>query len=149
MACWPPKEGNFREMPPSPKKCISPGGTHQASPLTCSINPGHQNLARACPQVFLASFCSWLLVFTLLSHLGLGARWLFFVTIGILAFFCRLWAAGMPTQLLGGPQGWVALKIGCICHAPNQNGHSKPNGARHGMGAKTPFFFKTGVEILS
>ena len=55
----------------------------------------------------------------------------------------------MPTQLLGAPQGWVALKIGCICHAPNQNGHPKPNGARHGMGAKTPFSFKKGVEILS
>ena len=75
VACWPPKEGNFREMPPSPKKCItpiSPGGTHQASPLASCIGPGGQNLARACPQVFLASFCSWLLMLTLLCHLGLG-----------------------------------------------------------------------------
>mgnify|MGYP003332327739 CR=1 FL=1 len=36
-------------MPPSPKKCRSPGGTHQASPLACCIGPGGQKLAKACP----------------------------------------------------------------------------------------------------
>ena len=95
--------------------------------------------------------CTWLHTANLFWHVDTFWRPLghFPVTIGILAVFCHLWAAGMPTQLLGAPQGWVALKTGCICHAPNQNGHSKPNGARHGMGAKTPFSFKKGVEILS
>ena len=91
MACWPPKEGNFREMQPSPKKCISPGGTHQASPLACSIGPGGQNLAGACPQVFLASFCSWLPVLTLFSHLGLGVGC--FLDFGVFLLFWGSWHA--------------------------------------------------------
>ena len=95
--------------------------------------------------------CTWLHTASLFWHVNTFWRPLghFPVTTGVLAVFCHLWAAGMPTQLLGAPQGWVALKTGCICHAPNQNGHSKPNGARHGMGAKTPFSFEKGVEILS
>ena len=95
--------------------------------------------------------CTWLHTASLFWHVNTFWRPLghSLVTTGILAVFCHLWAAGMPTQLLGAPQGWVALKTGCICHAPNQNGHSKPlDGARHGMGAKTPFSFEKSVGIL-
>ena len=59
-------------MLPSPKKCASPGGTHQASPLACCIGPGGQNLARACPGASLCGFCSCLPVPANLLHLGLG-----------------------------------------------------------------------------
>ena len=147
MACWPPKEGNFREMPPSPKKCLSPGGTHWASPLTCCIRPSGQNLARTCPQVFLAGSCSWLLLLTVLSHLGLGVGcflppltfWRFFAVFGQLA--C------LPSGFLAPRVGW-ALNCGAFAAAPAQGGHPKPNMPRCGMGAKTPFSFKKSVEIL-
>ena len=135
-------------MPPSPKKCLSPGGTHWASPLTCCIRPGGQNLARTCPQVFLAGSCSWLLLLTVLSHLGLGVGcflspltfWRFFTVFGQLA--C------LSSNFLAPRVGW-ALNCGAFAAAPAQGGHPKPNMPRCGMGAKTPFSFKKSVEILN
>ena len=123
--------------------------------LALCVGPQWPELANTCLGLLPACVgtvpCTWLHTANLFWHVNTFWRPLghFPVTTGILAVFCHLWAAGMPTQLLGAPQGWVALKTGCICHAPNQNGHSKPNGARHGMGAKTPFSFKKGVEILT
>ena len=123
--------------------------------LALCVGPQWPELANTCLGLLPACVgtvpCTWLHTASLFWHADSFWRPLghSLATTGILAVFCHLWAAGMPTQLLGAPQGWVALKIGCICHAPNQNGHPKPNGARHGMGAKTPFSFKKGVEILS
>ena len=105
---------------------ISPGGTHQASPLACSIGPGGQNLARACPQVFLASFCSWLPVLTLFSHLGLGvgcflsqlAFWWVFAAFGQLA--C------LPSGFLAPRGGW-ALGCGAFVAALALSWHPNPN----------------------
>ena len=39
--------------------------------------------------------------------------------------------------------------MGAFADAPTQSGHPTPNIARCGMGAKTPFSFKKGVEILT
>ena len=39
--------------------------------------------------------------------------------------------------------------MGAFAMPPTKMGtYPKPNGKRHGMGAKTPFSFKKGVEIL-
>ena len=39
--------------------------------------------------------------------------------------------------------------MGTFADVPTQSGHPTPNIARCGMGAKTPFSFKKGVEILN
>ena len=93
-----------------------------------------QKQANTCLGLLLAHVgtwpCTWLHTASLFWHVNTFWRPLghSLVTTRILAFFCHLWAAGMPTQLLGGPQGWVALKIGCICHAPTKMGTQSPTG---------------------
>ena len=161
-ACqWPP-QGTFEIFDiwlRSWRHDSNPGGRHGPhgleACLALCVGPQWPELANTCLGLLPACVgtvpCTWLHTANLFWHVNTFWRPLghFPVTTGILAVFCHLWAAGMPTQLLGAPQGWVALKTGCICHAPNQNGHSKPNGARHGMGAKTPFSFKKSVVVLS
>ena len=135
----------------TPRRPHGPHGLEAC--LAICVGPQWPGLANTCLGLLPACVgtvpCTWLHTASLFWHVNTFWRPLghSLVTTRILAFFCHLWAAGMPTQLLGGPQGWVALKIGCISHAPNQNGHPKPNGARHGMGAKTPFPFKKGQRV--
>ena len=141
---------NPDRTPRIPAAAMGPMGLHHEACLAICVGPQWPELANTCLGLLPACVgtvpCTWLHTANLFWHVNTFWRPLghFPVTTGILAVFRHLWAAGMPTQLLGAPQGWVALKTGCICHAPNQNGHSKPNGARHGMGAKTPFSFKNG-----
>ena len=75
--------------------------------------------------------------------------WRFFAPIGILVIFCPLWAAGTPDWCLAGPWGWVALGLWGICCCPRSKWAPKPQHARCGMGAKTPFSCFRGVEILN
>ena len=93
--------------------------------LALCVGPQWPELANTCLGLLPACVgtvpCTWLHTANLFWHVNTFWRPLghFPVTTGILAVFCHLWAAGMPIQLRGGPQGWVALKIGCICHAPS------------------------------
>ena len=93
--------------------------------LALCVGPQWPELANTCLGLLPACVgtvpCTWLHIASLFWCANtfwppLGHS---LVATGILAVFCRLWAAGMPTQLLCGPQGWVALKIGCICCCPH------------------------------
>ena len=70
-------------------------------------------------------------------HLGF---WRFFAVFGQPA--CQLSCSVAPKG------GWPS-KLSAFADAPTQSGHPTPNMARCGMGAKTPFSFKKGVEILN
>ena len=71
------------------------------------------------------------------------------VATGVLAVFCRFWAAGMLPQHPHGPWGYVPPKV-CGLGCPQaQSGHPGPNRRRCSMGAKTPISHFRGVVILT
>ena len=77
-------------------------------------------------------------------HLGIPL-----LQLGFWQFFAVFGQPACQFSCSVAPKGGWPLKWGAFAMPPTQNGHPKPNGARHGMGAKTPFSFKKSVEILS
>ena len=79
--------------------------------LALCVGPQWPELANTCLGLLPACVgtvpCTWLHIASLFWYANtfwppLGHS---LVTTGILTVFCRLWAAGMPIQLPGGPQG--------------------------------------------
>ena len=128
--CHPKALLKFLTFDSNPGGCASNlGGLHGPhgleACLALHVGPQWPGLANTCLGLLSACVgtvsCTWLhtarlfwCVNTFWPPLGH-----FPVTTGVLAVFCRLWAAGVSTQLLSGLQGWVALNIECICQCPH------------------------------